>query len=267
MGPMEVLSHGHLLAEGPRELPDGSVLFSDVVAGGVFRIAPGGGAPEVVVEKRRGIGGLLPDASGRIVVTGRDLAVTGDGGELRTLLAPEGSTGLNDLTSDGEGGVLVGVLRFRPMAGEEPVPGEVWHVPASGEPSVLAEGVLWPNGIGISPDGTTIYVSDFAESLVLAYDRDGGGRRVFARAPRGSCDGLAVDTEGGVWTALGPGGGVARFGPDGAVQEILEIPGEFVSSVAFAGPELRELIVTTATSVLRTGAPVAGMPVAPASFG
>ena len=47
----------------------------------------------------------------------------------------DGATGLNDLTSDGAGGVLVGALRYRPMAGEAPVPGEVWHVPAGGEPA------------------------------------------------------------------------------------------------------------------------------------
>src|SRR5436190_10487093 len=169
---MEVLSHGHALAEAPRELPDGSVLFSDVVAGGVHRIPPGGGLPQVVVKRRRGIGGLLPDGGGGVVVTGRDLALAGPEGELRTLLAVDGATGLNDLTSDGAGGVLVGVLRFRPMAGEPPVPGEVWHVPAGGDPVVAAEGVMWPNGIGVAPDDGTIYVSDFAESVVLAFDRD-----------------------------------------------------------------------------------------------
>ena len=59
---MEVLSHGYVLAEAPRELPDGSVLFSDAIAGGVHRIPAGGGPAEVVIEKRRGIGGLLPDS-------------------------------------------------------------------------------------------------------------------------------------------------------------------------------------------------------------
>jgi gluconolactonase len=264
---MEVLCHGYLLAEGPRELPDGSVLFSDAIAGGVHRVPAGGGDVEVVVAKRRGIGGLLRDASGGIVVTGRDLALATPDGELRTLFAPDGATGLNDLTSDGAGGVLVGALRYRPMAGEAPVAGEVWHVPTSGEPRVLAGDITWPNGIGIAPDGATVYVADFAESLVLAFDRDGGGRRVFARSPRGSCDGLAVDSEGGVWTALGPGAGLARFDPAGELQEIIEVPDEFVSSASFAGPKLRDLIITTATSVLRTSAPVSGLPVAPAAFG
>ena len=264
---MEVLSHGHVLAEGPRGLPDGSVLFSDVVAGGVHRIGPDGGAPETVIERRRGVGGLLPDASGGIVVTGRDLAVSDQQGELRTVLAVGGQVVEPGGPLDGAGGVLVGVLRYRPIAGEDPVPGEVWHLPVSGEPVILARDVVWPNGIGVSPDRATLYVSDFADSLVLAYERDGSGRRVFARSPRGSCDGLAVDAEGGVWTALGPGGGVARFAPDGSLSEIIEIPDEFVSSVSFAGPDLRDLLITTATSVLRGHAPVAGLAIPPAAFG
>ncbi len=265
---MEVLSDGHLLAEAPRGLDDDSVLFSDVVAGGVFRVPPGGGVIETVVERRRGIGGLLPDAGGGILVTGRDLAIVTPGDEPRTLLAPDGATGLNDLTSDGVGGVLVGVLRFRPMAGEDPVPGEVWHVPCAVEQSrVVARDVLWPNGIGVSPDGTTLYVADFAQSLVFAYDREDGAQRIFARAPRGSCDGLAIDSGGGVWVALGPGEGIARFSPDGALDEILEIPGAFVSSLVFTGADLRTLIVTTATQVLRGESPVAGAAVMPTAFG
>ena len=176
---MEVLSEGHLLAEAPRGLPDDSVLFSDVVAGGVYRVPPGGGPLQTVVERRRGIGGLLPGRGETLIVAGRDLAAIEPGGEPRTLLAPEGATGVNDLSSDGSGGVLAGVLRFRPMAGEDPVPGEVWHVPAGGEqPRVLARDVLWPNGIGISPDGQTLYVSDFAQSLVLRGQLRRGARRV-----------------------------------------------------------------------------------------
>jgi gluconolactonase len=264
---MEVISEGHVLAEAPRELADGSVVFSDVVAGGVHRIEPEGGAAQTLIAGRRGIGGLLPGRGDALIVGGRDLAVAEPGGEPRTLLAPEGSTGINDLTSDGAGGVLAGVLRFRPMAGEDPVAGEVWHVPAGDEPRVLARDVLWPNGIGRSPDGGTLYVSDFAQSLVLAYDADGAGRRIFARAPRGSCDGLAVDADGGVWVALGPGGGIARFSADGTLDELLELPGAFVSSLVFAGPDLRGMIVTTATQVLRGDAPVAGSPVPAATLG
>jgi sugar lactone lactonase YvrE len=140
-------------------------------------------------------------------------------------------------------------------------------VPAGGgEPVVVAEGIDWPNGIGLSPDGATLYVADFHGARVLAFDREGGNRRVFAASPRGSCDGLAVDAEGGVWVALGPGAGIARFDAGGALIEIVEIPGAFVSSVSFAGTDLRDLLVTTADRVLRGTSPVAGLPVAPATL-
>ena len=265
---MDTLSSGHVLAEAPRGLPDGSILFSDVVAGGVWRIpATGRRRPEVVIAKRRGVGGLLPHASGGIVVSGRDLALVEPDGETRSLLQPVGVMGINDIGSDGAGGVLAGALRFRPMAGEEPVPGEVWHLPADGsEPQIVADDVLWPNGIGLSPDGATLYVADFQAACVLAYDRDGGGRRIFAPSPRGSCDGLAVDAEGGVWVALGPGGGIGRLDADGALIEIIELDGAFVSSVSFAGDDDCDLLVTTADRVLRGHSPVPGLPVPAATL-
>ncbi len=265
---MDTLSTGHVLAEAPRGLPDGSVLFSDVVAGGVWRIpATGRRRPEIVIPKRRGVGGLLPHAGGGIVVSGRDLALVAADGQTRSLLQPPGVMGINDVSSDGAGGVLAGALRFRPMAGEDPVPGEVWQVPAGGgEPRVVAEDVVWPNGIGLSPDGETLYVADFHAACVLAYDRDGGGRRVFALSPRGSCDGLAVDAQGGVWVALGPGAGIGHLDASGALVEIVEIPAAFVSSVSFAGDDLCDLLVTTAGSVLRGRSPVPGLPVPPATL-
>ena len=265
---MDTLSTGHVLAEAPRGLPDGSVLFSDVVAGGVWRIpATGRRRPEVVIAKRRGVGGLLPHAGGGIVVSGRDLALIEPDGDTRSLFGPPGVTGVNDLSSDGEGGILVGALRFRPMAGEDPVPGEVWQVPAGGgEPRIVAGDVLWPNGIGLSPDGATLYVADFQAACVLAYDRDGGGRRVFAPSPRGSCDGLAVDAQGGVWVALGPGAGIGRLDATGRLVDIIELPGAFVSSVSFAGEDLCDLLVTTADRVLRGRSPVPGLAVPPATL-
>jgi sugar lactone lactonase YvrE len=192
--------------------------------------------------------------------------VVGARGDDRELLGLRGGMkGFNDLVTTDDGALLVGALRFRPRAGEEPVPGEVWRVPPrrGGEPEPFLEGVVWPNGIGLAPDGATTYVSDFHTGEVLACDADGGGRRVFARVPDGAPDGLAVDAEGDVWVALGPGGGIARFTPDGQLRERLDVPGaEFVSSVAFAGED--DLLVATAGALLRLrGVGVQGRAVPP----
>ena len=84
---------------------------------------------------------------------------------------------------------------------------------------------------------------------MLAHDLDADGtgtnRRVFARMPKGNPDGLAVDESGGVWVALGSGGGIARFSARGEVVSILEVPSPFVTSLCFGGADRRDLYVTT----------------------
>jgi sugar lactone lactonase YvrE len=261
------LERSHTLLEGPRADAAGNVLYSDVLGGGVYRLTAAGEL-ETVVEKRRGIGGLVPHAGGGVVVSGRSVAHVRDG-ETRELLSLEGVEGFNDLFTDADGRVLAGALRFHPFKGEEPVPGEVWRIDAPGAAQVMATGILWPNGIGNAPDGDVMYVSDYARACVLAFPAGD----VFAESPRGSADGLAVDVEGGVWVALGEGGGVARFAPDGRLEGIADVPARFVSSVSFGGPDRRAVYVTTGDSsaspetggaLFRARADVAGLPVAEA---
>ncbi|WP_280444570.1 SMP-30/gluconolactonase/LRE family protein [Nocardia brasiliensis] len=241
------------LLEAPLVKPDGSVLFSNVTAGGVFEYAAG--ETRTVVESRRGIGGLAFHVDGGLVMTGRDVSYAGPDGQ-GPLLAVEGATGFNDMTVGEDGSLYVGVLRHNPQRGEPAVPSEVVKIDPAGVVTPAVSGVRWPNGLGFAPDGTTLYVCEYAESRVLAV-RDGDAQ-VFANAPVGECDGLAVDTDGGVWVALGSGGAVARFAPDGELDTTIDLPGEFVSSIAF---DADTLYITTAGHLLtcttdRTGAAV-----------
>ena len=200
----------------------------------------------------------MAHVSGGLLVSGRDLSV----GDRVVLPAPEGVAGFNDLVTTDDGGVLAGALRFRAVLGEEPVPGEIWRLSPEGEASMWADGVIWPNGIGLSPAGDVVYVSDYQTGEVLAYDADGGGRRLFVRVPEGQPDGLAVDTEGFVWVALGGAKAIGRFTPDGELERTLQVPAGFVSSVAFGDGVL---LVATAGALLRTGIDFAGRAVPPAS--
>jgi gluconolactonase len=227
----------------------------------------------MLLERRRGIGGMVTDSGGGLVVAGRDLVRLKDG-ETRTLLEVDGAMGFNDLGTDSHGRVYAGVLRFHPFKGEQPVPGGLWALGGDlPEPREVTREIDWANGIGFSPEGDTLYASDYAHSHVLAWDVAGDGslsnRRVFAAAPAGSCDGLAMDEEGAVLVALGEGG-MARFRPDGTLDRTIEVPADFVTSLCFGGEDMRDLYITGVVggsgSLLRGRADVPGLPVASAQL-
>ena len=249
-------AHGQTLLEAPRADDDGSLLYSDVMGGGVHRLTPDGGIEEVL-PLRRGIGGMVIHRDGGLVVSGRSVIHAG-GGEERELLALDGVFGFNDLHADAQGRVYAGALRFHPFKGEDPVPGEIWRIDAPGSAEPVAEEVRWANGLGFSPDGARMYVSDYADAQVLVYE--GSAKPdVFARSPEGSTDGLAVDEEGGVWVALGEGG-IARFEPSGELDGVVKLPDRFVSSLSFGGPDLRDVWITTAGAVFSARSEIAGLP-------
>jgi sugar lactone lactonase YvrE len=259
---VQELVTGFSLLEAPAVDQEGGVWFSDVLNGGVHRWTPGG--VQTVVPKRRGIGGLALHAEGGAVVTGRDVSHVKDG-ETRQLLAIDGVTGFNDLGIAPDGSVYVGSLRFMPFGGEPPVPGEIWRIGSDGATRQVAGGIDWANGIGFSPDGATAYASDYAHAKVLAFDVSEGGSleepRTFASIPAGSADGLAVDAQGRVWVAMGDGGGIARFDPHGTLDRVVDVPGDFVSSLCFGGDDMRDLYVTTMGTLFRGRSHIPGLPV------
>lgn len=114
-----------------------------------------------------------------------------------------------------------------------------------------------PNGIGFSPDGKTLYVSNYGPRMyVNAYDVDREGRPSNRRtliefadnsAGKGGPDGLKVDTAGNVW-ATGPGG-VRIITPAGKVLGLLRC-GEVVANVGF-GEAGHAAYFTASTSIYR----------------
>jgi gluconolactonase len=266
-----VLARPHGLLEAPRFGPGGAAVYSDVLAGGLWSCSPDG-EPHELLAKRRGIGGALAHADGGWVMSGRSVVHLSPDGTQREILSADEVCGYNDLGALPDGRLLAGVLRYRPLAGEEPVPGRLLAVDAAGAVAVLTEEVLWPNGIGVSPDGATVYVSDYARAEVLAVDAAGGPTRRLCASPRGSADGLAVDAGGGIWVALGEGGGIARFHADGALDGVAELPARFVSSLCFGGADMRDVLITTADNephpelggtVLRARSTMPGLAVTP----
>ena len=264
----EVLASGYGLAEAPVVDTDGSLLFSDVLGGGVYRVDEQGNVA-TVVPKRRGVGGIALHADGGIVCSGRDVVHVRDG-VTRTVLSVDGVAGWNDIGTDQGGRLFAGALRFAVFDPQATVvPGELWCVDPDTGPWTVFDNIVHANGVAVSPDQLTIYVSDTRARKLISFDLTTGTRTDIDVAAYGSPDGLALDENGAIWLAL-VDGGLARFRPDGSLDKQFEIPSRFVTSVSFDG---HVMYVTSGDNtddaarkgcVFRASVPVAGAPVAPA---
>lgn len=278
---MERVAEGFGLIEGPVWDPARGLYFSDALGGGVH-LLDRAGAVSLAIPKRRGIGGMALHADGGLIVGGRDIAhVDLASGRTRTLLALDaipGATGFNDLTTDAAGRIYVGSLAFRVFGGDVPRPGHLHLIDLDGTVRTVADGIMLTNGLGFAPDGRQLYHCDARSELVRVYDAAGDGSlgpwRTFARMGSGRVpDGMKVAADGSVWVADAMGGRVAVFNPDGSHRRDVAVPLPMVTSLCFAGDDLRDLYVVTGSrggpsercgSIFRTRADVPGVPVPPA---
>jgi sugar lactone lactonase YvrE len=133
----------------------------------------------------------------------------------------------------------------------------------------MAAGFTVSNGMGWSPDHKIMYFTDTMRRVILAYDYDSASGaiehgRPFVHIPEqeGLPDGMAVDSEGCVWSAHWGGWRVTRYDPTGKVEQVIKMPVPNATSCAFGGDNLDELYITTAWSGLsekeRQDCPAAG---------
>jgi sugar lactone lactonase YvrE len=171
----------------------------------------------------------------------------------------------NDGKVDRAGRLWAGTIDDRCI---EPV-GSLYRLDRDGMVSRMATGFICSNGLGWSPDNRTMYFTDSMVRTIWAYEFDLasgelGERRVFAKLPRddGVPDGLTVDREGFVWSAIWDGWRVIRYAPDGSVDKEVRMPVQRPSSCMFGGPDLTTLYITSACveldrNALKSG-PLAG---------
>jgi len=116
----------------------------------------------------------------------------------------------------------------------------------------LDSGIHFSNSPCWSPDGKTFYFSDSWLNTTYAYDYDAetgavANRRRFVDTGElgGLPDGATVDADGLYWVAAYKAGKIAAYRPDGRLERTIDMPVKLVSSVAFGGPGLDRLYVTT----------------------
>jgi xylono-1,5-lactonase len=290
---LELLASPFGLLECPRVDQHDRLYFSDMVLGGIHRRGPGGEI-QTVIPARKHIGGMVFNEGGGLVLCGeggvfawdeatagvRDIVTQWEGRPIQ----------FNDMTADHQGSLYAGIFGFNPFVHPRPEvtpPGTLFRIDPPGKLIPMWDGIVFSNGLGLSPDRKLLYHSDSGGDTVWVYDiapdRSLKDRRPFGKMPNGMPDGLAVDVEGGVWVAAAYGGEVVRFRSDGTVDRQIKVPLTLVASVVFGGRDMQDLYIMTGderylaedpasvqspprANIYRTRSPIPGLPVPKARF-
>lgn len=264
------------LGEGPCwDAATQSLYWVDIPACRVHRLDEAGrheswdvGRPAGAVVPRAGGGLLVAAGSGFWTLDQATGAVT----ELASARGLPG-TRMNDGGCDQAGRFYAGTMDND----ERPGRGSFYRLDADHTVTEIFTGIGISNGVGWSPDHRLMYYIDSLAYRVdvLDYDpRTGqlGDRRPFVALGSGDVvpDGLAVDSDGGLWVAIWGASVIQRYDQAGRLIGVVRLPAANVTSCAFGGPALDQLYITSAAgpgrcagSLFTCPAGVTGLPTHP----
>jgi D-xylono/L-arabinono-1,4-lactonase len=252
MSTPEAIANYHcLVGENPLwDEREGRVYWVDIESGRLFRLDHESLEHECFYRGPGMVGGFTFQEDGSLLLFESDrIAVLAKSGAYRVIESRiDGAMSrFNDVIADPEGRVFAGTI------GKTDESGGLYRVDPDGQVEQLWRGTGCANGMGFTPDLKRFYwtCSTTRVLYIADYERETGvlaNRKVFYRAApeEGTPDGMTVDRAGDVWTARWGGGALLRIGPNARVLERITFPVSRVSSVAFGGPALDMLYVTTA---------------------
>jgi sugar lactone lactonase YvrE len=254
------------LGEGPRlDQRTDQVLWVDILAGRLYRCRLTGGRlqTEAVINLGRHLGAVAPlekPGAGWVVAAGQGFAQVAEDGTVTTLAEPEAGPGprtrMNDGACDPAGRFWAGSTAYD----ETPGAGTLYRLDRDLVVTPVVGGLTISNGIGWSPDATTLYLADSGAGTLDAFDFDlergeVDRRRELVRFTANAvADGLCVDDEGCLWVAVWGGGEIRRYTPNGDLMSTVRMPVSQPTACCFAGPHRTTLLVTSARAGLSEAA-------------
>ena len=252
-----VVAGGFLLPECPR-WHDGALWFVDMLRGHVNRLAADISETVLRFERPSAVGfrpgGAMIVADG----TTRCVHLFERGCHVDSLDLSPWTPHLNDMTIDYRGWAYIDAFGGGGSAGKWKADGRIILVSFDSAPRVVAENLVAPNGIGISPDGRTLIVGEAmsqgeplgARLVGFAIGADGSlsEKRVLGTIVRGLGDGLCVDCEGAVWVGTAFGHEVQRFLDGQVVDRIQLADRKWALACALGGADLKTLFICTASA-------------------
>lgn len=277
-----MVGSGLLIPEGPVVLADGACIVVEVGSGRITRFAADGAATVIATVPGGPNGAALgPDGGLYLCNNGGGFDCRLDGGQLAITPAPDswvgGSLQRLDLVT-GELSTLCTEIDGRPLQapndlvfdsagglwftdhGRTTFDGRGWgalgYLPHGGGPAVrVREGLLSPNGIGLSPDGLFLYWADTLSARLWRAEIEGPGTladyggqpgEVIASPPGNlMLDSLAVEADGRVCIGtIGTGGITVADGLGGS--ELVPLDDGVVTNICFGGADMQDVWITAA---------------------
>jgi gluconolactonase len=279
---LTLVADGFLIPEGPIAMSDGSVLLVEISRKTIVRVAPSGNT-EIIAQLDGGPNGIAIGPDGAVYICNNGgsftfrtennistvvpVPATHQGGsiqrldlntrEITTLYTQAGGRRLespNDLVFDRHGGFWFTDYGCLTPIGRNY--GSICYaLPDGSRIERVRQGIVSPNGIGLSPDGTTLYAADTSMGRLWSFDVLGpaqlgdpppfqlgavvrnlqGGQRL---------DSLAVEADGRICVATMDPGGIAVFEPDGSGVDHLAMPDRFITNICFGGADMRDAWIT-----------------------
>ena len=251
--PQNILTARARLGEGPCWNPDEQRLYwVDIYNHRVHQFDPARGDRQFF-DVGEVVGCLAPAGEHRLIMALRNQIAfldTRDGAvtPIKTIDHPHPETRFNDGKCDAAGRFWFGsICKCESMA-------QLYHYDPDCTLSVMETGLTISNGLGWSPDNQTFYLTDSYRRTIYAYDFDLesgtlSDRRIFIdlTAETFEPDGLAVDQEGCLWSAMWNGWCIIRFDPEGKEMMRVPMPVQRPTCCTFGGADWDILYITTAS--------------------
>ena len=256
MNPEVITDYRCQIGEGPIwHSIEKRIYWIDIPRGEVFRFDPVTNEHEICYKGSEQVSGLTiqEDASILLFFQRGAIAILRDG-DLDFIIdnIPDiRGIGLNDMIADPKGRVLWGSIPEDIFSGE--LTCGLYSIDTDGSVSMIEEGIGVSNGLGFSPGGKHLYYTDTMLRRIYRYDYDEdkgtlSNKSVFVEVKEedGDPDGMTVDAEGYVWTAVWGSKSVVRYDPHGKEDRRVQLPALKISSVCFGGNEYEDMYVTSA---------------------
>jgi sugar lactone lactonase YvrE len=248
---LHTLADGLLFPECPR-WHDCRLFFSDMHAGIVTALAADGSG-ETIAAVAAGPAGLgwRPDGT-LLIVSMQDRRLLTGRLDVVAELAAFAPFHCNDMIVDHLGRAYIGNFGFNLFAGAQPAPTCLLRVDPDGSVRAVADDLLFPNGMAITPDHKTLIVAQTFGHELTAFDVDDDGslscRRVFAALPGLWPDGICLDADGCIWVACPAAQKTILVREGGGIVTRISHPGRDSFACALGGEDGRTLFLCTAKS-------------------